>query len=40
MSLLVTVELVTPPWKLMPSAVVSRMRMPLFTAQTGRRPIR
>src|SRR5437870_1738511 len=29
MSLLVTVELVTPPWKLMPSAVVSRMRMPL-----------
>src|ERR1017187_7876928 len=29
MPLLVTVELVTPPWKLMPSAVVSRMRMPL-----------
>ena len=29
MSLLVTVELVTPPWKLMPSAVVSRIRMPL-----------
>src|ERR1035438_4749898 len=29
MSLLVTVELVTPPWKLMPSAVVLRMRMPL-----------
>ncbi len=29
MSLLVTVELVTPPWKLMPSAAVSRMRMPL-----------
>ena len=28
MSQLVTVELVTPPWKLMPSAVVSRMRMP------------
>src|SRR5882757_8390198 len=28
-SLLVTVELVTPPWKLTPSAVVSRMRMPL-----------
>lgn len=29
MSLLVTFELVTAPWKLMPSAVVSRMRMPL-----------
>src|SRR5579859_6555662 len=29
MSLLVTVELVTPPWKLTPSAVVSRIRMPL-----------
>ncbi len=29
MSLLVTFELVTPPWKLMPSAVVSRMRMPV-----------
>lgn len=29
MSLLVTVELVTPPWKLTPSAVVSRMRRPL-----------
>ena len=29
MSLLVMVELVTPPCKLMPSAVVSRMRMPL-----------
>ncbi len=29
MLLSVTVESVTPPWKLMPSAVVSRMRMPL-----------
>src|ERR1700722_12238990 len=29
MSLLVTVELVTPPWQLMPSAVVLRLHMPL-----------